>query len=112
MAVTKKAPPTPLSSPNVQEFSDYVGKVIRITVTFNETTRVLSGITVFRDPDCLFTRILIGLGDDGIPDTSTRTVDVPSGTTVLSNAQLNALKNRGLNTIEEFTAYQITAGRP
>lgn len=105
-------PPPAVTSPQVQEFSDYLGRVIRITVTFDTDTRVLSGITVFRDAECLFTRILIGLGPDGTPDSTTRSFNVPAGTTVLNTAQMNAVRNNGMNTIEEFNSFQITAGLP
>lgn len=102
--------PEPSTSPVVQEFGDYVGKVIRITITFDEVTRVLSGITVYRDATCRWTRILIGVGEDGIPDNSTRTFSVPAGTTVLSGGAMNLVRANGMNTIEEFETFQITAG--
>lgn len=102
----------PAVSPWVQEFSDYLGRVIRITVTFDTVTRILAGVTVFRDPACLFTRILIGIGPTGTPDSSTRVFDVPSGTTVLNPAQMTAVRNNGMNTIENMQAFQITAGLP
>jgi hypothetical protein len=103
--------PQPSVSPVMQEFGDYVGKYIRITVTFDNATRVLSGITVFRDAGCQFNKILIGLGEDGVPDHSSRTFTVPTGTTVLNPAQMNAVRANGMNTIEEFESFQITAGR-
>lgn len=103
--------PTPATSPWVQTFGDYLGRVIRITVTFNETTRAVAGITVFRDAACLFTKILIGRGPDGIPDNTDKAIAVPAGTTVLTPQQLATLASRGLSTIEDFDAFQITAGR-
>lgn len=103
--------PTPATSPWIESFEDYVGKIIRITVTFNATTRVITGITVFRDAACLFTKILIGIGADGVPDSSDKAVAVPAGTTALTAGQLTTLANRGLTTIEDMTALQITAGR-
>ena len=103
--------PVPATSPWVREFGDYQDRVIRITVTFNETTRALTGIAVFRDPDCMFTKILIGLGLDGTPDSSDKAIDVPAGTTVLTAQRMNQLANRGLSTIEDIQALQITAGR-
>lgn len=103
--------PTPATSPRVQEFSDYVGRVIRITVAFNDVTRVITGVTVFRDADCLFTKILIGSPADGIPDDTDKVVVVPAGTTTLSAGQLAALNAKGISTIEDFQSFQITAGR-
>jgi hypothetical protein len=60
---------------------------------------------------CLYTKILIGLGGDGTPDSTTRKITVPDGTTVLTPQQLAALAAQGLSTIEDILALQITAGR-
>lgn len=103
--------PTPATSPWIQEFGDYLGRVIRITVTFNAGTRAITGVTVFRDVGCLFTKILIGTSLDGNPDDTDKVVNVPVGTTVLTNGQLQALANQGIATIENLTdSLQITAG--
>lgn len=102
---------TPAISPWVQEFGDYQGRAIRITVTFDTGTRAITGISVFRAPGCLFTKILIGVGVDGVPDSTDKAINVPAGTTVLTAQQLTALSNKGLSTIEDFEALQITAGR-
>lgn len=101
----------PLTSPYVWEALDYALQVIRITVTFNNATRAITGITVFRDPLCQYTKILIGTGADGTPDSTTRSVSVPAGTSVLSQGQLNALAGNGISTIENVLSLQITAGR-
>jgi hypothetical protein len=101
----------PVTSPWVQEFTDYVGRAVRITVTFNEATRAITGITTYRDAGCLFPNILIGLGTDGIPDSTDKAIAVPEGTTILTNQRINQLATRGLSTIEDITALNITAGR-
>lgn len=95
-------------SPWVWESFDFQSNVIRITATFDNVTRVLSGITVFRDAACVYRHLLIGLGVDGTPDTTPRNVVVPAGTTVVPVSTLN---NVGLSTIEDVLALQITAGR-
>jgi hypothetical protein len=97
----------PMSSPYVQAFQDNFGNVIRITVTFDNTTRALSGATVYRDANCQWTHIYLGLGADGTPDTTTKAFTVSAGTT---NINANQLRQRGLNTIEDVLALQITAG--
>ena len=102
--------PGPLTSPIVWEALDYQSKVIRITVTFNESTRAITGITVFRDAACLYTKIYVGLGADGTPDSTARKVTVPSGTTALNSTQLSALAANGLATAEDFNNANITAG--
>lgn len=102
---------TPATSPWVQPFEDYLGRVIRITVVFDVASRAITGITVFRDAACVFTKILIGVGADGIPDNTDKAINVPSGTTVSTAQQLAALAAKGLSTIEDIQALQITAGR-
>jgi hypothetical protein len=99
----------PLLSPWVWQALDNEGDAIRITVAFDNATRAITGITVFRDPACAYTKILIGLGTDGKPDSTDKAVSVPSGTTVLTQQQLNQLSNKGLSTIEDVLALQITA---
>lgn len=94
--------------PYIWEAADYAGKVIRITVNFDDTTRLLSGASVFRDAACVYTKILIGKGVDGTPDSTTKSFTVPAGTTNITQNQLNS---RGFDTIEDFLALQITAGR-
>lgn len=89
------------------EAPDNFGNFIRITVTFNESTRALSGATVFRDAACQWTHIYIGLGADGTPDSTDKAFTVPAGT---STVTANQLRQRGLNTIEDIQALQITAG--
>lgn len=99
--------PTPQTNPYTVEFPDYRGKLIRITVTFNETTRALTGATGYRDADCQYKRIYIGTGDDGTPDGALDVVPVPAGT---STVTANQLRRNSLRTIEDVLALQITAG--
>lgn len=99
------------TSPWVWEAKDYLERVIRITVTFNEGTRAITGVTGFRDSGCLYTKILIGTSADGVPDDTDKVVNVPTGTTSLTQGQINQLAARGLATIENILALQITAGR-
>jgi hypothetical protein len=94
--------------PYIWEAADYLNRVIRITVNFDDGTRLLSGATVFRDAGCVYTKILVGKGVDGSPDSTTKSFTVPAGTTPISQAQMNS---RGFDTIEDFLALQITAGR-
>lgn len=102
--------PAPATSPIVWDSPDYQSNTIRITVTFNQATRAITGITVFRDAQCVYTKIYIGLGADGTPDSTTRKMTVPAGTTVLNASQLAALAANGLATAEDFQGANITAG--
>lgn len=99
----------PLLSPWVWQARDNEGDVIQITVTFDNAARAITGIISFRDASCVYTQILIGLGADGSPDTTDRVISVPSGTRSLTPAQLAALASKGLGTIEDVLALQITA---
>lgn len=93
-------------SPWVWEAVDYQGNVIRITVVFNNATRALSSATVSRDAACVYTKIYIGIGADGTPDT-THAIPVPAGTTPITARQMAAV---GLHVIGDVIAFQITAG--
>lgn len=96
-------------SPWVWEAKDFTRvNAIRVTVTFDDATRVLSGATVFRDSACKYAHVYIGVGSgSGRPEDSPMTVPVPAGTTHVSAVELAAL---GLHTIENILAFQITAG--
>jgi hypothetical protein len=94
-------------TPWVWTAADAANNVIRITVTFNNATRALTGATVFRDAACVYTKIYIGVGSDGSPNSSPRVFTVPAGTTTFTAAQMSSV---GLNTIENILAHQITAG--
>lgn len=100
-------PDVPAPSPYVIEFPDYQGKLIRITINYDNTTRIITNGSVFRDPLCVYTKIYVGKGADGSPNSSTRKFNVPSGTTALNKAAFTAA---GFDTITEFQALQITAG--
>lgn len=109
--MARRGPGRPIPNPWVWEDADFQGDVIRVTVSFNDTSRAVTGITAFRDPNCQYRRILIGTSADGNPDDTDKAIAVPAGTTVLTSQQLAVLRNRGLATIEDIRALQITAGR-
>jgi hypothetical protein len=96
-----------LQSPWVSRFDDYLGRAITITVNFNNTTRAISGGSVTRDVGCLWSKILVGVGVDGIPDHSGRIFDVPVGTNTIPKNVFNGMQ---LDTVEDIQALQITAG--
>lgn len=104
-----KAKGDPMPSPWVWDTLDNDGDRLELTIAFDEATRVITGITTYRDAGCTYTRILIGLGADGTPDTTETAWDVPAGTTVLSQGQLAQLAGEGLRTIEDVLATQVTA---
>lgn len=101
-------------SPYVVRFGDYhdappsVSSAIVITVNFNDSTRSIINASVTRDAGCQWTKLLIGIGADGSPDSTTRKVNVPVGTTAVPKS---VFTNFGVDTIEEFKAYQITCGK-
>lgn len=99
----------PLQSPYIWEAGDYLGRVIRITVDFNNSNRNIQDVTVFRDSQCLYTKIFVGTGATG-PNDTIRQFTVPAGTTALTQGQINVLRDNGAGTIEGFLSFQITAG--
>lgn len=102
------APPPPLmTSPWVWESGDYREKIIRISVGFDPITRLVLSVQVYRDPDCVYGRVYIGLGADGTPNSTINTVPVPIGNTSIGAAPL---RRNGLSTIDDILKLQITAG--
>lgn len=98
-----------LQSPWVSRFADYQDKAITLSVTFNNATRSITGGSITRDAGCRFTKVLIGLGGDGVPDHTDKTFDVSGleGTQSVGKAPFTA---RGFSTVEDIQALQITAG--
>lgn len=105
MATTGRGDPR--QSPYEQRFADYQGAAIGITIEFNNGTRVIDGGVVQRDQDCLYSRILVGVGEDGNPgNTEHQWSAPPGGSTTITAEEFAA---HGFTTIEEFDALQITA---
>lgn len=109
MPTAPKANPKPITSPWVWETYDTPGRVLRVTIAFDETTRLITGISSYRDPGCDFTTLVIGLGADGRPNTTDKSLDVPEGNWTAPASRLAALAARGLSTIEQVQSFQITA---
>jgi hypothetical protein len=113
----------PVTSPYVLTFGDYLydqagadparpDHAVQITVTFNNATRAITGAVVWRAADCLWTKIVVGLGADGAPDSSTRVFDLSAldDTTRSVSAAVMSHAPWNVNTIEDFlSAGQITA---
>ena len=101
----------PIQTPYVYDSGgDFAGLHITITINFNNATRALTGAVIHRDPGCQYTKIYVGLGPDGTPDSGTHTFNVGqlNGDRSFSAAQLLAV---GFSTIEDVLALgQITAG--
>lgn len=90
---------------------DQGGFWISAQVTFTGQwgpTAPLTGGTVFRDPASPYTKVIIGsINQNGTLPVGTKVVNVPSGTTTFTPAQLAAV---GLATIGDISnAPQITA---
>lgn len=97
----------PHVSPEVWRFPDYQGNTVTITAFYNNNSRGLSSIEVVRDTDCVYKTLLWGLGDDGIPDNTTKKFPIPVGSFTISKGMLNAV---GLSTFEDLMAVQFTVG--
>lgn len=104
----------PLVSPLVLNFGDYLydgadDHVIRLTVNFDNTTHAITSVVVFRAADCLWTKVFVGLGPDGTPNTSPQVFDLTGFTgSKTFNAQQAA--KQGFNTVDDILAGNITAG--
>ena len=92
-------------SPWVWTAADFVGKTIRITVTFNDATRALVNAVVHRDPGCQYTKIVFDVPSSGTSKRLAAPTDA-QGDKTFTAAQL---ASQGLNTFEDTQAVQITA---
>lgn len=96
----------PPTSPWVWQAVDNFGRFIRITLPF-DAAHALGTATVERDVGCQWAHIYIGLGADGTPNSTAHAFTVPEG---MNTVTANQLRQRGLNTIDDVIALQITAG--
>jgi hypothetical protein len=101
----------PAQTPYVYDAADYMDRHLTITINFNNATRALTSGTVHRDPDCMYTKILIGVGGDGRPDSSPHKIDVGKleGDRTFTANQMSAV---GLDTIEDVFALGQIAAAP
>lgn len=103
---------TPATSPWSQRFEDTKGNGIGLSVVFDEATRALTGITLYREEGCRFDRILIGTDAAGSPDDTDKVIVVAPGSETMSAQEMNRIRSAGLNTIEDIIGLNITAGLP
>lgn len=97
----------PPVSPFVYEARDYLGRVIRITIPYDDATKAINGsASVHRDVGCLYSKIVVDVGGDGKPDSSTKTFTVPVGDRTFTVAQMAAV---GITSINQVLDTQITA---
>lgn len=97
----------PPRSPWTYESADYQGNAITFTVAFNETTLAITSARIDRDPGCVYTKILLGLGTDGSPSSSTRQFSVGQSTGhVVTAAELSSA---GISTFTDLLQVQVTA---
>lgn len=92
-------------SPWVWDASDYLGRMIRITIPFDVGSRaILNGGSIHRDVGCLWSRIV---WDVPSSPQAKRSPSVPVGDTAVSAAQIQSFA--GFTTIDQLLAVQITA---
>lgn len=88
---------------------DATGKRIWFSGTFG-ADNVLTGGVGHRDAGCQWTKLYIGLGPDGTPNSSTRVIDLSgfTGDHSFTPAQMSSV---GLNTVSDIMAIgNLTAG--
>jgi hypothetical protein len=110
-------------SPYVATFGDYLydpatvtdqarpAHAVQITVSFNNSTRAITGAVVWRAANCLWSHIVVGVGADGSPNSSTFNFDLTGLNDATRNITANTMSKPPYNvtTIEQFLAAQITA---
>jgi hypothetical protein len=97
-----------LQSPWSSRFADYQDKAITLTVTFNNATRAITGGSITRDAGCMYTKVLVGLGGDGRPDSTDKVFNV-GGLEGTQSVGAAAFTSGGFTTVESIQALQITA---
>lgn len=101
---------TPVSPWVIDSGFDAHGKHCSITINFNNTTLALQSAVLQRDADCMYTRVLIGVGPTGSPEDAPTQFGIGNleGTRNVTQAGLSAV---GLNTLDDVRALgQITFG--
>lgn len=97
----------PPISPWTYESADYQGNAITFTVVFDEATLDITSARIDRDPGCMYTKIFLGVGGDGSPNSSTRQFSVGQSTGhIVSPAELNSA---GISTFTDLLQVQVTA---
>jgi hypothetical protein len=96
-----------LVSPWTYTTTDYQGRVLSVTITFNGVTGVILTVAAHRDAGCQYSRFYFGLGADGIPDTAGSQMAIAQGDSLIGVAVLNGF---GFTTIGQALASQVTAG--
>lgn len=88
---------------------DTEGREIRIWVHFDPATRAITRVDARRDLGCQWNTVVLGVGAGNSPNTTNKSFPVPEGDSTLPQSRLNQLANRGVATIDQFDALQITA---
>lgn len=97
----------PPKSPWTYESADYQGRAITFTVVFNETTLAITSARIDRDSGCMYTKIFLGTGADGSPNSSTRQFSVGQSTGhIVTPAELSSA---GISTFTDLLQVQVTA---
>jgi hypothetical protein len=99
--------PGPLISPWTYITADYQGRVLSVTVTFDNATGAILTVAAHKDAGCQYNRFYIGLGPDHTPDTAAARMAIPPGDTLIGVTVLNGF---GFATIGQALASQVTAG--
>ncbi|SRR6266542_3427358 len=102
---------TTTPNPWVWHTEDLEFRTLRVSVDWNPNSRVITGITMYRDAGCQFTRLLIGTSLDGNPDNTDKVIDCTGvvGDYKVSPQTLNVLANRGAFHIDDLLTFNITA---
>jgi hypothetical protein len=94
-------------NPYTYETTDSEERLFLVSFPWDAGTRALEDATTTRNEGCDFTRLLLGVGPDGVPDSTPMAFDVAEGTNPLTTATMAEV---GVTTIDDVLAQQITAG--
>lgn len=105
--MTTPIPLEDINDPWSWETGDYQEKIIRITINWDTSNGALMSAVTYRDPECIYAKIYIGLSEAGIVEDTPDQWNVPVGETVI---RADSLMKGRLRNIRDVLYLQITAG--
>ncbi len=95
----------PVTSPWEYACPDYAGLSMGARITFDNSTRAISSCVLYRDDGCQYHTFVLGVTGSAKTYRLDGPADGSSGVTTYTGQQM---RSRGLNTIEDVLALQIT----
>jgi hypothetical protein len=96
-----------LTSPRTWRATDPTGRIMAVTVEFDNATREIHEVLVYRDDDCAHDTVFTGVTDDGSPTAVTRRFAVNPGITRMTELEL---ASRAIRSIDDLLYLRVRLG--